>query len=131
MKHSLRSKRLLFGIILLTGASCGTAAIQATHEKAQPTVRLTACRFPKYSRDVLCGNYEVYEDRAAQSGRRIILNIVVLPASSSAPAPDPVFFLHGGPGLGAAVSASRAGDGYWQELRRDRDLVFVDQRGTG
>jgi pimeloyl-ACP methyl ester carboxylesterase len=67
----------------------------------------------------------------AQSGRRITLNIVVLPASGSASAPDPVFFLYGGPGLGAADAASRAGDRYWQELRRDRDLVFVDQRGTG
>ncbi len=131
MKPSLRSHLLLLGIILLTGASCTTAALQATHERAQPTIRLAACRFPKYGHDVLCGNHQVFENRAAQSGRRISLNIVVLPALSSAPAPDPVFFLYGGPGAGAAVSASRAGDSYWQELRRDRDLVFVDQRGTG
>jgi pimeloyl-ACP methyl ester carboxylesterase len=131
MKLSPRSNLLLLAIILFTVASCTTAAIQSDDKKTQPRIRLSACRFPKYSRDVLCGNYEVYEDRAAQSGRKISLNIVVLPALSSAPAPDPVFFLYGGPGLGAAVSASRAGDSYWQELRRDRDLVFVDQRGTG
>jgi pimeloyl-ACP methyl ester carboxylesterase len=27
--------------------------------------------------------------------------------------------------------ASQAGDDYWRELRLERDLVFVDQRGTG
>ena len=59
------------------------------------------------------------------------MNVVVLPALSKKPKPDPVFFFYGGPGLGAALAASRGGDSYWHELRRDRDLVFVDQRGTG
>jgi pimeloyl-ACP methyl ester carboxylesterase len=73
----------------------------------------------------------VLEDRTAQSGRRITLNVVVLSALAVKPKRDPVFFLYGGPGVGAAVSASRGGDDYWQEFRRERDLVFIDQRGTG
>src|SRR5262245_41760936 len=49
----------------------------------------------------LCGTYQVWENRAAKSGRKISLEIIVLPALSSHPKPDPVFFLAGGPGQAA------------------------------
>ena len=65
------------------------------------------------------------------SGRMITLNILVAPASSNSPRPDPIFFLAGGPGQGQARMASAGEDALMRALRRDRDLVFVDQRGTG
>jgi len=73
------------------------------------------------------GDYRVYENRAAQDGREIHLNIVILHALAAEPKPDPVFILHGGPGVAAA--------GAWRghrrsSMRRDRDLVFISQRGT-
>src|SRR5688500_14521805 len=77
-----------------------------------------------------CGKYEVFEDREARSGRKIALNIIVLPATTDKPAPDPVFFLAGGPGQGAAAITKNAGEDYMQTIRRERDVVFVDQRGT-
>jgi pimeloyl-ACP methyl ester carboxylesterase len=117
--------------IILTAASCGMTRIQNGAAKEQTKIHLTPCRFPKYSEDVLCAKHEVFEDRAARAGRRITLSIVVLPSLAARAERDPVFFFAGGPGLGAALSASRGGDGYWRELRRDRDLVFIDQRGTG
>ena len=61
----------------------------------------------------------------------IALNIVVLPALSSEPKADPVFYLAGGPGQAAARIASAGEDPIMRELRRERDLVFVDMRGTG
>jgi pimeloyl-ACP methyl ester carboxylesterase len=80
--------------------------------------------------EALCGSYEVWENRATRSGRRISLNLVVIPAQGEERLPDPVFFFHGGPG-GAATEVLL---GIWDDLRgvRDqRDLVFIDQRGTG
>ncbi len=77
-----------------------------------------------------CGTYEVWEDREAGSGRRIGLNVMVLPALSAAPEPDPVFWLHGGPGGAATESAAGVAQAL-AESRKTRDLVFVDQRGTG
>jgi pimeloyl-ACP methyl ester carboxylesterase len=79
--------------------------------------------------EALCGKYEVFEDRAARSGRRIRLNVIVLPALGSKRLADPIFVFVGGPGLGAATTLSRG----WltDSVRADRDLVFVDQRGTG
>jgi len=121
----------LLNVVVFTSASCGPTITQTSRSTPKPKIHLTSCRFPKYSEEVLCGKYDVFEDRTAQSGRTITLNLVVLSALAVKPERDPVFFLYGGPGEGAAVFASRGGDHYWRELRRERDLVFIDQRGTG
>ena len=92
---------------------------------------LQRCHVPNFDEEVRCGKYEVYEDRAAQTGRRISLNIVVVPALSATPARDPVFWLHGGPGAAATQTVPAAKGGFLEALRKERDLVFVDQRGTG
>src|SRR5688572_31964926 len=52
--------------------------------------------------DAYCGTFKVFENRDTKQGRQIDLNIVVLPALSSDPKPDPFFFLAGGPGKGDA-----------------------------
>jgi pimeloyl-ACP methyl ester carboxylesterase len=44
--------------------------------------------------------------------------------------PDPLFFLAGGPGQGAARMARDVRD-IFRRVQRDRDIVLVDQRGTG
>ena len=93
-------------------------------------IKLDPCNLPILTKDAGCAKYEVFEDRAAKSGRKIALNILVLPAISSKPAPDPLFYLAGGPGQAAVGVVKVAGD-YLVKLHRDRDLVFVDQRGTG
>jgi pimeloyl-ACP methyl ester carboxylesterase len=100
---------------------------------AVPDERFTLppCEVPGVDGPARCGRYEVYEDRAARAGRRIGLNVVVVPALGPAPAPDPVFWLEGGPGGAAVESAAVVSGRYLRGLRQDRDLVFVDQRGTG
>ena len=75
-----------------------------------------------------CGSLTVPENRTTRRGRTIDLQIVVLPARSRTPAPDPIFFLAGGPGQAATALSRGAFD---PALQQDRDLVFVDQRGTG
>lgn len=78
----------------------------------------------------LCGTYDIPENPAETEGKTIALKIVVLPALDSEGAPDPVFFLAGGPGQGAAALSDRIGR-IFDPLRRTRDIVLVDQRGTG
>jgi pimeloyl-ACP methyl ester carboxylesterase len=130
-QHPRKVILFLLNLVVITSASCGTTVTQTNGAKSEAKIHLTFCRFPKYSEEVRCGKVDVFEDRNAQSGRRITLNVVVLSALAVKPARDPILFLYGGPGVGAAVSASRGGDDYWRELRRERDLVFIDQRGTG
>jgi pimeloyl-ACP methyl ester carboxylesterase len=93
-------------------------------------VRFGPCNTPLLTTDAGCGKYEVFEDRTAKTGRKIALNILVLRSLSAKPAADPVFVLAGGPGMGA-VSLAKGGGDYLIKLRRERDLVFLDQRGTG
>ena len=93
-------------------------------------IKLDPCNLPIVTRDAGCGKCEVFEDRVAKSGRKIALNIFVLPAISAKPAADPIFVLAGGPGQGAVSVVKVLGD-YLIKLRRERDIVFVDQRGTG
>jgi pimeloyl-ACP methyl ester carboxylesterase len=80
-----------------------------------------------------CGTLQVFENRAAASGRKISLRVVVLPALAGQPAQDPVFLLAGGPGQSAveAFILGRTKSPVVALLRRERDVVLVDQRGTG
>ena len=76
----------------------------------------------------LCATLPVWENRATKTGRRIELNIVILPAFDKDPAPDPLFLLHGGPGAPASELAHGFSN---HSLRTHRDIVMIDQRGTG
>jgi pimeloyl-ACP methyl ester carboxylesterase len=81
-------------------------------------------------RDARCGTLEVWEDRAAQSGRKIGLRVAVIPAIDRFPEPDPLFILAGGPGQ-AATEVGPLMLGALDRIHRERDIVLVDQRGTG
>jgi pimeloyl-ACP methyl ester carboxylesterase len=90
--------------------------------------KLAPCTLPERGGTAFCGTYEVFENRESRSGRKIPLKIVVLPATGPNRAPDPVFFLEGGPGAAATMDAAElAGD----PVRARRDIVLVDTRGTG
>lgn len=81
--------------------------------------------------DAQCARLDVPEDPATPDGRRIPLNIAWLPAGDKgSKAPDPVFFLAGGPGQAATEYAVDV-DAALREVRKHRDIVLIDQRGTG
>lgn len=91
---------------------------------------LEICRPEGAQEDVLCGTLPVWEDRAAKAGRKIELEIVVVPAHTETPEPDPVVPVAGGPGdsiTGAAGYISKE----LPEILAKRDVLLVDQRGTG
>jgi len=76
-----------------------------------------------------CGTLQVPEDRSRPDGPKIDLKVAVISARGVAD-PTPVFFLAGGPGQAATeqhVGAMSA----LSSAQRERDVVLVDQRGTG
>lgn len=113
---------LLVFAVLLTGCS--------KLQKTSAIDRLMPCKAADGLGDAYCGTLEVFEDRAAKSGRKIPLRIVLLPAFKQNYSPDPLFFLAGGPGQGAAALARDLQEPY-RQVETDRDIVLVDQRGTG
>jgi pimeloyl-ACP methyl ester carboxylesterase len=85
----------------------------------------------------LCGTWDVFEDRHRRSGRKIALKIIVFPATGQDKAgktrnkaADPLFYIPGGPGSSATEDAPFVAKEF-ARIRERRDLVFVDQRGTG
>jgi pimeloyl-ACP methyl ester carboxylesterase len=97
---------------------------------AGPALPLSACDIPGVAGGARCGTLSVWENRAARSGRRIDLNVVVLPATKGPAAPDALAFLEGGPGEAAASDAAGLADEL-ARIRERRDILLVDQRGTG
>src|ERR1041385_2564309 len=95
---------------------------------------LTPCEVPGPNQSTkdkaLCGTFEVFEDRERKAGRKIALKIVVYPATGPDKAADPLFYIPGGPGSSATEDAPYVAQ-QMAKIREHRDLVFVDQRGTG
>lgn len=123
---------LIVSLIALTAASrhAQTTSQHADSAASQPRVALAPCKVAGIEGEVLCGEYEVYENREARAGRKIKLKIVVLKATGKDRAPDAYTFINGGPG----ASATQAAAGLAQNLtsvRERRDILLVDQRGVG
>ena len=113
----------LVGAALLAG--CGTLKT-----KTDALDLLKRCTSKQGPLDGYCGTVEVWENRQAQTGRRISLKVVVLPGARRGENPDPLFYLAGGPGQAAAREASGIQQ-LFRPVLADRDIVLVDQRGTG
>jgi len=92
--------------------------------------QLTPCNIAGLSGDVRCGSVEVFENRPARSGRKIQLSVSVTRAIDADRASDPLFLFAGGPGQAASGMGDFANTAF-SLVRKKRDLVFVDVRGTG
>lgn len=116
-------------------AACTFGALAGSHRlNAQPSMHLEPCRIADLdglvSTEARCGTLPVPEDPDEPAGTKIHLAIAVVPAISTKAKPDPLFLVAGGPGQGsihgfAPLLSAFAG------IRRERDIVMVDQRGTG
>lgn len=73
---------------------------------------------------------QVPENRAVPGGRTIDLNVVVLQATGKGARREPLFILQGGPGQAATTLADFYAKTF-APIRKQRDIVLVDQRGTG
>ncbi len=77
-----------------------------------------------------CGMLSVLENPADPAGKKIALNVLRWPAISPGAEADPLFVIAGGPGQAATEIAAMLAPILF-EVRKNRDIVFVDQRGTG
>ncbi len=91
---------------------------------------LENCHVDGIKAQVKCGKLPVLEDYSKADGAHITINFVVLPAIDNSDDKTPLMFLAGGPGQAAAELASGLTKVFY-EVRKTRDLILVDQRGTG
>lgn len=75
-----------------------------------------------------CGYMYTPENPTDPSSLQLSIAFVVLRAADGVGTPDPIIYLEGGPG-GSGI----LGVDYWVEspLRQNRDIILIDQRGTG
>ncbi len=105
-----------------------TSAAAALGPRRSGSIELRPCPIPGSDEEMLCGSLRVFEDHRAMSGRRITLNIAVIPSLDPQPRPEPIFYLAGGPGVAATEDAEWLRSSW---MRTEWDIVLVDQRGTG
>jgi len=113
----------LLALLGLAGTACGAPGLTLAACELEHPLRLTVL-------PAQCGTLEVAEDPARPAGRHIALRVARVPAVSRRAAPDPVFVLAGGPGA-AATSFYASVASVFARIGRERDVVLLDQRGTG
>jgi pimeloyl-ACP methyl ester carboxylesterase len=121
MKTSLVLAAALAGLLL--SASATTQAAEKRHG-------LTPCRLSGLEHEAWCGLVTRPFDPNRPQGTQIEVNFVVVPALARNRKRDPVFFFAGGPGQSAMDLAGPVSR-MLSRLGYRRDIVFIDQRGTG
>ena len=77
-----------------------------------------------------CGWLEVAENPAEPEGKKISIRVARVPATGRTSEPDPLIFFAGGPGQ-AATETWPIVAGALRKLNETRDILLIDQRGTG
>lgn len=121
---------LLLPPLLLAGPWTTTAA----QAPAQAGLVLEDCQLTDAlglrSRAARCGTLHRPEDPQRPDGPQVPLHVAVIPALTPSPADDALTVIAGGPG-GASTDFYVSFAAAFERIRRKRDIVLVDQRGTG
>jgi pimeloyl-ACP methyl ester carboxylesterase len=112
----------------LTAAACGAPWRAYAQPAPIERCRLTTDSLPAaFAR---CATISVPEDPARPAGATVDVFVARIAAAAATPRPDPLLIISGGPGQ-SAVDFYLQTRGAFEPTRRDRDLILVDQRGTG
>lgn len=106
------------------------AALALTAPLAHAAPPLKPCRIDGIPTELQCGSLQRPLDPARPDGAKVDIHYLVMPAMARNKLPDAVLMLAGGPGQSAIKVASRVLP-RMSRLNNRRDLVFIDQRGTG
>lgn len=115
-------------LLLLGGLVAALLATGTTAAESRPGLK--PCRLKGVETDALCGTLSRPLDPAKPDGTRFDLHVAVLPALARNRKPDPVFFFAGGPGQ-SAIELAGTISRLMGRVSYRRDIVLIDQRGTG
>jgi len=136
-RRSCLAAPLVWALLSTAASLAGVPAVMAATPASAPvaspgagTLTLSPCRLRDWALSARCGSLQRPLDPAAPQGTQITVHVAVVPAMARHKAPDPVVFFAGGPGQSAIDLAGTLASRY-SRLGQRRDLVFIDQRGTG
>jgi pimeloyl-ACP methyl ester carboxylesterase len=124
-------RRLLGVGLLLLAAQIGYCGVVAAASPAAPAFEETPCDVPNAANvaaGLRCGAVHVPRDYAHPESGTFALSLVIAKSAQQPAFHDPVIYISGGPGEPLTVYAA------YQALEpyaAQRDLILVDQRGTG
>ncbi|QLE83700.1 alpha/beta hydrolase [Shewanella sp. Scap07] len=127
-KYRLALKTILPAVLALSSYSFPIAAMANT-EVPQPEVQ-HACYVTGLSEQVRCGSILVPENHQQPEGKQIAIHYTVLPAIKSNFGAEAFLAIAGGPGQSAIDNAAYF-DKVFSKVRQYRDILLIDQRGTG
>ena len=132
----MRTRNLILAaisLLLITGASFAqdNAELNATGETIPCPIGVISGFDEVEGETVECGTVTVPLDYEKPDGVQIELVYGILKAQTLSPAPDPVIYLHGGPGSSELSGLTGELRERFSTLRLRRDVVVFDQRGTG
>jgi pimeloyl-ACP methyl ester carboxylesterase len=116
----VRNKLFPAAVVLLLATSSAAAASKTDR----------TCHLPDFEDALRCVTVPVALDYAKPQAGQLNLHVTVASAFREAARPDPVFILAGGPGQ-AGTDVLPLLTGAFKRVRATRDIVFIDQRGTG
>jgi len=130
MSHPASGISALIATLMLLVGSPATSAASQDAILSKP---FSQCRLsdPMKLRSIEaeCAEISVPESDAVDS-RRITLSVARIPAINRSKQTDPIVLLAGGPGQGAQLAFTATAPTF-ARARRDRDILLIDQRGTG
>jgi pimeloyl-ACP methyl ester carboxylesterase len=97
---------------------------------AAPATAERSCHLPGAEDTLRCITVPVPLDYGTPAGAQLKLHVTVAPAFREGARPDPVFVLAGGPGEAGSEVLPLLSTAF-RRTRATRDIVFIDQRGTG
>jgi len=106
------------------------SALATSSWASSDKLQLENCHLDGIKQQVQCGTLTVPENYSKPDGDEIKINFAVLPAIDNSQNKEPLMFLAGGPGQAAVELAAGLFDAF-NEVRKTRDLILIDQRGTG
>jgi pimeloyl-ACP methyl ester carboxylesterase len=118
-----------FALGLLTVALFAVSSPAWTQSDPTPKATLLEpCKLGAFG--ARCGTLSVPENRDLESGRQLELFVTVVGARGEEKKPDPLVILEGGPGASVLHFGAMHAQTFWG-VGAERDLVLLDQRGTG
>lgn len=128
MARSFLHVKVGFAAAALAAAALAGCKTSPTNKPAAAALSLKPCTVAGVS--ARCATLQVPQNRAAPAaGATMDVRVAVIPAQSPKRQPDPIVWFAGGPGDSAVDMADRVRPLVGSVT--DRDLVLIEQRGTG
>jgi pimeloyl-ACP methyl ester carboxylesterase len=124
-------KRLIFSLLLAIFFIVNAIPPARAQETNVPRFESIDCPFGiPFNEKIRCGFLIVPENRSIASSPTIKIGVAIISSHATHPAPDPIFFLNGGPG-GSLLTFMPDKLDVFAPYLATRDVVLFDQRGSG